>query len=542
MKKIATDTDTTELITAEEIALAQVIPIRTETTLTRLPIHRIAKRGAVKIKQSKFNAKGKVITTWEVENPPSSLAYKIDTIIINRRIDEMRTKGEIRQLFKLGSLRDICKELGVSEGKNTAQVKEALYQNAKAFIKAKLDYKGLDGVERTFEFGTTRYTVIFTGEKLPNNQKADGVYIELHPRFHEMLKHSKTRPLDYAYLKELQPSAQRLYELLSFAMFGSLSYGRPNAQMFYSEFCQSAPLTRHHEFFRVRSQMRKIHQPHLESGYLKAVDFEETADAQGQIDWLIRYTPGRKARHEFKEFTTKREKQISQAPPRPQLVAKVVSREEATSNQSSEDLEIITRLIDAGVTESIARTLADSDREECQRQLEALPYRDRIKDKGGYIVKAIRDRYAMPSKMDELKRKEQEAQEQKARLQIIESEQRRQRAEEDYFRFFEPDFRAFQSIELLCIEQEQPEAFNEFKTWFQKNHAKSLKMIQGESRQEELRVRKAAEFFTYIKPELEIRLTGFEQWDSEHNQKACDPLEHNDRIFNELMERAKIAH
>ena len=149
--------------------LAPVIPIRTETTLTRYPFHRIAKKGKVLIKQTKKNEKGKAVTTWEVRNPPGPLGYKIDTLIVNRRIDEMRSTGNIKQLFKLGSLANLCRELGITpSGKNTNAIKEALRENALAGITANISYKGYDGTEREFEFTTTRYTVIFTGEKLPN--------------------------------------------------------------------------------------------------------------------------------------------------------------------------------------------------------------------------------------------------------------------------------------------------------------------------------------------------------------------------------------
>ena len=57
--------------------LAPVIPIRTETTLTRYPFHRIAKKADVLIKQTSKNGKGKVITTWEVKHPPGRALRKV---------------------------------------------------------------------------------------------------------------------------------------------------------------------------------------------------------------------------------------------------------------------------------------------------------------------------------------------------------------------------------------------------------------------------------------------------------------------------------
>src|SRR5262249_17090566 len=104
-------------------------------------VDRIAKKTEIEIKQTRRNERGKVETTWEVRNPPGPLSYKLDTIIINRRIDEMRNRGEIQQLIKLGSLRDLCEELGINpSGKNTNALKEALRENAFAGITAKIKF------------------------------------------------------------------------------------------------------------------------------------------------------------------------------------------------------------------------------------------------------------------------------------------------------------------------------------------------------------------------------------------------------------------
>jgi hypothetical protein len=122
---------------------------------------------------------------------PGPLAYKVDTLIINRRIEE--APRPIPKIIKLGSLRDICRELKVNEGQATRNVK-ALLQNASAFITAKRTYKGSDGTQRTAEISDTRYGVIFTGEKFPDGKKADAVYITLHDSYIEILNTAQTRP------------------------------------------------------------------------------------------------------------------------------------------------------------------------------------------------------------------------------------------------------------------------------------------------------------------------------------------------------------
>src|SRR5262249_18453565 len=143
---------------------------------------------------------------WEViaseYGQPGPLAYKIDTLIINRRIEESRPR--VHKLLRLGSLSDLCKELGLADsGKNRAHIKKALYQNAFACIKPHIRYKLTDGSEETLETGFTRYSVIFTGMKLPNGKKADGVHIVLNDVYLSVIRGAITRPLDYDYLKSL---------------------------------------------------------------------------------------------------------------------------------------------------------------------------------------------------------------------------------------------------------------------------------------------------------------------------------------------------
>lgn len=412
---------------AEE-ELAKVIPIRIETTLTRYPFHRIAKKVNVQIKQVRKNQRGKTETTWEVRNPPGPLAYKLDTIIINRRIDEMRNRGEVRQLFKLGSLRDMCDELDINpNGKATNSIKEALKENALAGITAKIEFTGWDGIERTFEFTTTRYTVIFTGEKLPNGSRADSIYIELHPRYHEMLRHSKTRPLDYEYLRRLPPSAQRLYELLSFTIFGTLKHNRPIAQMLYSDFCKSAPLTRYSDWNKVRPQMWKIHKPHIDNKYIESVEFEESLDEEGNSDWIMKYTPGTKAKHEFREFSkknlqgarrpvsfiddTKQSKQLAKLSPAPETLLNALQQ------------ELVNGLCAQQVSEQKARSLVLAYPDRVERELEAFAYRDKskMKDPAAWLIRAIENGdYSQPSKVEEHRQKKAVAKKEKERQQLEE--------------------------------------------------------------------------------------------------------------------------
>src|SRR5512135_1280265 len=171
--------------------------IRVETALSRYPIHRLAKQGAPHIQVREASPTGDVLISWQVAHSsqygqPGPLAYKVDTLVVNRRIEE--ASRPIPRIIRLGSLKDLCRELGLTEcGPNTNQVRKALYQNVSALITAKLRYKSSDGTWRSIEFGDTRYGIVFTGETLPDGRIADAVYLILHDFYREILNSAQTR-------------------------------------------------------------------------------------------------------------------------------------------------------------------------------------------------------------------------------------------------------------------------------------------------------------------------------------------------------------
>ena len=281
--------------------------IRVETALSRFPVHRLAKKGTIAIDLSSTDGlRGDF--RWKVSynsefGQPGPLAYKIDTLIVNRKVDE--APRPLPEVIKLGSLREICRDIGITDH-NTDLVKQALHQNASAYITAKLTYKAKNGREKRGEIGYTRYSVVFTGEILPNGSTADAVYIIINPSYRDMLNHVEVRPLDYDYLQHLAPGPQRFYELLSFQIYGAIASARPRAKMLYSEYCRYAPHTRYLDFDHVKKQMYKLHLPHRESRYIAKVDYQECRDNEGKPDWEMLYTPGPKALTEFQAFTNRR--------------------------------------------------------------------------------------------------------------------------------------------------------------------------------------------------------------------------------------------
>jgi hypothetical protein len=406
-------------------------PIRVETALSRYPVHRLAKHGEISIDIREKTDNGEITIRWEVTynskyGQPGPLAYKIDTLIINRRIEE--ASRPIPRLIRLGSLHDICRELGISEGENKHTIKKALYQNAGAFITAKTCYRQSTGAERTVEFGDTRYGVVFTGETLPDGRTADAVYIVLHDFYMDILNNSMTRPLDYDYLVSLPPAPQRFYELLSYQMYAAIRNDRARAKLLYSNFCTHAPQTRYATFDQVKKQMFKVHKEHRKSGYIAKIDFEQTVDADGISDWIMLYQPGPKARAEFRAFTRRGgpvmlEVEPFTADPLPQL-----SRPEPSP--------LVAELIGHGVTETIARQLvAEYDEDKIRQQIEILGWQEakkpgKISDPAAWLVIAIKNGHATPKGfVSAAERQQQQAA--KQTKERAEAEERRRKHEAD---------------------------------------------------------------------------------------------------------------
>src|ERR1700722_16415116 len=274
--------------------------IRTETVLSRLPVHNLTRHENVDIQILQKTPDGKLDLKWVVSysdryGQAGQLAYKLDTIVINHRIDQQGRP--LPKMISLGSLRDIADELDL--GGDTNKVRRALRQNASAFITAKFEYRGNDGTRRTLEADFTRYSVVFTGEKLPNGRRADAVYIILNEPYREVLNNAPVRPLDRAYMKALPPTAQRFYEIISYKIFSAIKNNYAHAKIAYSDYCTYSAQLRHFDRQPVQDQMAKIIRNHKESGYITAVKYQATIDAQNQPDWILLLAPGPRARAEF---------------------------------------------------------------------------------------------------------------------------------------------------------------------------------------------------------------------------------------------------
>jgi hypothetical protein len=404
--------------------------IRTETALSRFPIHRLSKKGSIHISIKVAKPNGELKTQWKVSynseyGQPSPLAYKLDTLIINRKIEE---EGKpLPKLIRLGSLTEIAQQTGTGE-KNTNAVKRALLQNAFAAIRAKFSYKTKSGQEAFAEIADTRYGVIFTGEKLPSGEKADAVYIILHDIYREILNNAIDRPLDFDYMQELTPGAQRFYEILSYQMYAALK-NRTSAKMLYSEFCMYAPQTRYTDWDHVKKQMYKIHRPHLAAQYIEKIQFEKLTGEGGQLDWMMIYVPGVRAKGQHVAFERKpvprikhSERNVSQPSFLPGENPELFPETILTFAPKEEQL--VSKLVQFGVAEMKARELVKTRRTATEEQIAAFPYREvgrGTKNVAGWLIAAVENNYELPEAYLETKAKAQEVKRGQEKRQAVET-------------------------------------------------------------------------------------------------------------------------
>lgn len=464
------DTPTLDLL--EEPKALSII--RTETALSRFPMHRLSKTKEIEIELT--NEQGAVY--WSVSHnakfgQPGPLAYKLDTLLINRRIEE--AQKPLPRIIRLGSMPEIAREMGFTT-RNWNTVRQALYQNASAFITAKITYKDTNGQQRWLEAAFTRYQVIMTGESLPEQGLADGVYIVLSDVYRELLNSAIYRPLDYEYMKSLPPSAQRFYEIVSYQIFAAVKNANPRARLLYSDYCGSAPAPRYFTFDQVKKQMHKVHRYHLQSGYIAKVSYESTVNDAGEADWWMYYTPGPNAGKEFQAFTgttrvPRRRKKESPAATTASLpfevdVASVpapVAPGEEHDPEAESAESLVQALVACELNRSDAERFARERPEVCRRQLEYLPFvREFKSSRGAYLRRAIEGDFGAPAAYAQQQAQQEAAVTAKRDRAQARDEESQEKARQSHQERFCGAYRAYLRVRVGEAEKTDPEALTSF--------------------------------------------------------------------------------
>jgi hypothetical protein len=397
-----------EALPAREGELQPIVRIGVESEFSKFPVHNLSRKDGINIEIRETNEKGQTTVKWEVSysnraGRPGPLAYKIDTTVVNRRIDEARkaaantfgNNSSIPEVLPIGSLREIAAILNM--GCDTNSLKRALRQNVGIIVGAKIRQKLADGTERSLEADFSRYSVVFTGEELPDGTKADRVYLILNKLYREVLNCAPIQPQNWSHT-DMPAASHRFYVLLSSRMYATLENNGNEAKMPYSYFCERAPLTRHRDYQKFKSQMYKIQKPLKEVGYIDQVRWEERKDSGGVRDWMMCYTPGPLAKAEYNEFNpTKR-----QIPIKPGELSPSYKGRRLLSTASKSQAAVLSELTRRGVGESDAIPLLNGLADEFV--LDLLEYGDyliarrrgKIENPPGFYISLLRRKVPVP--------------------------------------------------------------------------------------------------------------------------------------------------
>lgn len=209
-------------------------------------------------------------------------------------------------VWKLGSLNRICRMMKIAKaGDNKRLVKESLLRISATNIYAEtfwLKDEKRYWQEKPESVGGsfTLWSVFWRGDRLPNGQAADNIYLAFNAPFIWSLQAYYVSPLDYDYWLSLTPLAQRLYELS-----GRKFYGLKHSEYThykYLDLCQLLPIMPQKKFSDAKRILDRAHQALKKTGWLKEVRWEGIRRRTRFIPnkpWVIRYYPGVRAREEL---------------------------------------------------------------------------------------------------------------------------------------------------------------------------------------------------------------------------------------------------
>ena len=255
---------------------------------------------------------------WEVYQdtsaeigPPAVEAHEVWYLLVKPSIDSSRrADGTIPEIIPLGGVRECLRKVGWTAGGYQARgLIKALTQISFAGCVADLWVPTGDQDQE----GRTRFLQIkgrfsrmsvyaigeyhLTEDELAQNKfefdLADVIYIRLDPLEAKLQQLQDRRILDNQYLFSLSPIARRWYELMAAKIFGVVSNNGQFCEIRYSWYIKHHhTLKRHYKRFRVVEQMKRVVKDHVESGYIRKVEYRAIKEPDQEMDYIIRYYPG----------------------------------------------------------------------------------------------------------------------------------------------------------------------------------------------------------------------------------------------------------
>jgi hypothetical protein len=149
--------------------------------------------------------------------------------------------------------------------------------------------------------GTVFSQVAITGETMRNGKTADTNYVWLAPWFLSNYYYRYTRPLDFAFYRQLRkPIAKSLYPLLENGWYAA--QGKPYTKN-YSALCNEFLLQRFTHISRIRQQLDPSHKELQKLELLESWEYRKAANG---ADYVIIYYPGKKFFRDAQEKDARR--------------------------------------------------------------------------------------------------------------------------------------------------------------------------------------------------------------------------------------------
>jgi hypothetical protein len=264
-----------------------------------------------------------------------------------------------------------------------------------------------------------------TEEELAQNKfefdLSDIIYIRLDPLEAKLQQLQDRRILDNQYLFSVSPIARRWYELMAAKIFGVVSNKGQFCEIRYSWYIKHHhTLKRYYERFRVVQQMKRVVKDHMESGYLRKVEYRAIKEPDQEIDYVIRYYPGTAAGQSIDRIQThiRRKRKSpqrligrpSQSEPVGNAIAATITPQTALSLITAKDEQLMSRLlVEFGITLRKAYELTLRDQDSVSLQLEVWPLRNiKPRNRAGWMIHAIEKHYEVPTSYLEHRRYQRE--------------------------------------------------------------------------------------------------------------------------------------
>lgn len=379
--------------------------LRAEGNFLRFPFFDLTResaqdeRGSIQLVETRHEPDGsRKEIVWRVSRDtessfPGEFARRLHREVVERLLSEL--PRPVTNPLRLGSFSDICRKLDIApSGAAIRRIRSALcsivtttVRSSSAFYsKARESY-----LDRTFHLYDR---IDFAGDKLPDGQVSDAIYVYLGSWYLESINANYLIPLDFPFFRQLKGAVtSRLYELAHHWFYTALRNQKTTIERSYSSICAHFPLKQNSTRWRARQQFRPAYQQLISLGFL-AREPEWLPMTDRSDDWTLVFTAGPRAIDEY------------HANQRRRSVREVLTPAEAATlppSLTEVQRDLLTELVKRGITDSVATSLVEHHEPvDIQQHLEMfdslVSQGDRrvSRNPAGYLRKAIEQRYARP--------------------------------------------------------------------------------------------------------------------------------------------------